>query len=224
MRLGWLALCGVFVASDLMAQDEATVPPESGVTSEVASETELSQDGDDAAFKVAVQAVRDKQFRNAVDLFLPLAENDEADAQFNLAYLLRLGLGRPQNYGEAYFWASLSALGGEERAVDLVEDLQALLPDKQREAVVKSLQDRLSKQIESGDDSAPEKLGRVYADFAVKPDMENAFVWFSICHALGKLTCEDGMARAIEDMPPEAIVKVQTKAAEVFANSAFAGP
>jgi hypothetical protein len=82
----------------------------------------------------------------------------------------------------------------------------------------------LSKQIESGDDSAPEKLGRVYADFAVKPDMENAFVWFSICHALGKLTCEDGMARAIEDMPPEAIVKVQTKAAEVFANSAFAGP
>jgi hypothetical protein len=32
------------------------------------------------------------------------------------------------------------------------------------------------------------------------------------------------MARAIEDMPPEAIVKVQTKAAEVFANSAFAGP
>ena len=220
MRLGWLVLCGICLASELMAQDEATVPPESVVT----SETDISEGGDDAAFKVAVQAVRDKQFRTALDLFLPLAENDEADAQFNLAYLLRLGLGRPQNYGEAYFWASLSALGGEKRAVDLVEDLQALLPDKEREVVVKSLQDRLTRQIESGDDSAPEKLARVYSDFAVKPDMENAFVWFSICHALGKMTCEEGMAKAIENMPPETIVKVQTKAAEVFASSAFAAP
>jgi TPR repeat protein len=220
MRLGWLALCGVFAASDLMAQDDATAPAESMET----SETGLSEDGDDAAFTVAVQAVRDKQFRNAVDLFLPLAQNDDADAQFNLAYLLRLGLGRPQNYGEAYFWASLSALGGEERAVDLVEALQALLPDKERETVVKSLQDRLTMQIEAGDDGAPEKLARVYADFAVKPDMENAFVWFSICHALGELACKEGMARTIEDMPPETIVKIQTRAAEVFATSAFAGP
>jgi hypothetical protein len=203
-----------------MAQDDATAPAESMET----SETGLSEDGDDAAFTVAVQAVRDKQFRNAVDLFLPLAQNDDADAQFNLAYLLRLGLGRPQNYGEAYFWASLSALGGEERAVDLVEALQALLPDKERETVVKSLQDRLTMQIEAGDDGAPEKLARVYADFAVKPDMENAFVWFSICHALGELACKEGMARTIEDMPPETIVKIQTRAAEVFATSAFAGP
>ena len=45
MRLGWLALCGVFVASDLMAQDDATAPAESMET----SETGLSEDGDDAA-------------------------------------------------------------------------------------------------------------------------------------------------------------------------------
>jgi TPR repeat protein len=146
------------------------------------------------------------------------------NAQFNLAYLLHLGLGRPQNYGDAYFWASLSALGGEERAVDLVDDLQRLLPDKEREVVVKNLQERLSQQIEKGDDSAPEKLARLYADFAVKPDMESSFIWFSICHALGKPDCEDGMARAMEDMPPETIVKVQAKAAEVFATSAFAKP
>jgi TPR repeat protein len=159
-----------------------------------------------------------------VDLFLPLAESGASDAQFNLAYLLHLGLGRPQNYGDAYFWASLSALGGQERAIDLVDDLQALLPDKEREVVVKNLQERLTLQIENGDDSAPEKLARLYADFAVKPDMESAFIWFSICHALGNMACEDGMTRAIEDMPPETIVKVQAKAAEVFATSAFAKP
>jgi hypothetical protein len=220
MRLGWLAICGVFVASDLAAQDEVSVPAEPLM----ASEAELSEDGDDAAFKVAVQAVRDKRFRHAVDLFLPLAESGASDAQFNLAYLLHLGLGRPQNYGDAYFWASLSALGGEERAVDLVDDLQGLLPDKEREVVVKNLQERLTQQIENGDDSAPEKLARLYADFAVKPDMESSFIWFSICHALGKPDCEDGMARAMEDMPPETIVKVQAKAAEVFATSAFAKP
>ena len=105
-----------------------------------------------------------------------------------------------------------------------MDDLQALLPDKEREVVVKNLQERLTQQIENGDDSAPEKLARLYADFAVKPDMESSFIWFSICHALGKPDCEDGMARAMEDMPPETIVKVQAKAAEVFATSAFAKP
>jgi hypothetical protein len=38
------------------------------------------------------------------------------------------------------------------------------------------------------------------------------------------MACEDGMTRAMEDMPPETIVKVQAKAAEVFATSAFAKP
>lgn len=224
MRLAWLALCAAFAASGLAAEDapnNAPVAPETPVD----QPAETSPDAAfDAAFAEAVQAVRDKKFRRAVDLFLPLATAGAADAQFNLAVLLKLGRGRPQNYGDAYYWAALSMLGGEARAADLVDDLQSTLPDKERDAVVKRLQDLLAEQIAAGDDSAPEKLARIHADFAIKPDMETAFVWFSICYAIGKAECEEGMDRTSADMPPETLMKVQAKAAEVFSQSAFVTP
>ena len=224
MRLAWLALCAAFAASGLAAED---APPPAPAAPEMAVDQPADTSPDaafDAAFAEAVQAVRDKKFRRAVDLFLPLATAGAADAQFNLAVLLKLGRGRPQNYGDAYYWAALSMLGGEARAADLVDDLQAILPDKERDAVVKRLQDLLAEQIAAGDDSAPEKLARIHADFAIKPDLETAFVWFSICYAIGKAECEEGMDRTSADMPPETLMKVQAKAAEVFAQSAFATP
>ena len=73
-------------------------------------------------------------------------------------------------------------------------------------------------------DSAPEKLARIHADFAIKPDLETAFVWFSICYAIGKADCEAGMARTSDGMAAETLIKVQATAAEVFAESAFATP
>lgn len=220
MRLTWLALCLLCGAAPVAAQDEVAAPLE-GVEATAAGPEVSSSD---LAFNEAVQAVRDKNFRRAVELFLPLAEDGAADAQFNLAVLLRLGRGRPQNFGEAYFWAAMSALGGEEKALELVDELNAILPEKDRETIVKSLQDRLMREIELGDDSAPEKLARVHADFAVTPDLETAFVWFSICHALGKPECAAGMERTAEDIPPETIVKLQAQAAEVFETSAFSKP
>lgn len=220
MKPGVLAFCLICAAAPSVAQEDVTTAPGAEAPSPVAPEISSS----DLAFNEAVQAVRDKQFRRAIELFLPLAEDGAADAQFNLAVLLKLGRGRPQNYGEAYFWAAMSALGNEERAYDLVEELNAILPDKERQAIVTTLEERLTKQIELGDDLAPAKLARIYADFAVTPDMERAFVWFSICHALGKLECADGMARTTKEMPPETIVKLQAQAAEVFQSSAFSKP
>lgn len=220
MKLQWIAVFLVCATAPAAAQDETA--PNLVAVETPAPETELSSS--DLAFIEAVQAVRDKNFRRAIELFRPLAEDGAADAQFNLAVLSRLGRGRPQNFVEAYFWASMSALGGEERALELVDELNDILPEKERETIVKSLADRLTKQIESGDDSAPKKLARVYADFAVAPDLESAFIWFSICHALGKLECQDGMDRVANDMPTETILKLQAQAAEIFEKSAYSGP
>jgi uncharacterized protein len=213
MRLAWLILCAGFSAAGLAAQETTVTaaPPEQANPA-------------DEAFDQAVQAVRDKKFRRAVDLFLPLAQAGAADAQYNLAVLLKLGRGRPQNYRDAYYWAALSSLGGETRAPELVNGLQSALPDKDRDAVVKQLQELLAQQITAGDDTAPEKLARLYADFAIKPDMESAFIWFSICYAIGKADCEAGMARTSDGMAAETLIKVQATAAEVFAESAFAKP
>ncbi|MEC8029095.1 MAG: hypothetical protein VX167_00215, partial [Pseudomonadota bacterium] len=47
----------------------------------------------DKAYRVAVEAVRDKKYTIAVEHFEILAKQSQHDAQYNLALLLKQGLG-----------------------------------------------------------------------------------------------------------------------------------
>ena len=58
-------------------------------------------DTSNATFNEAVQAVKDKNFRHAVKLFSLQAENNQHDAQYNLAILLEAGKGAPQDFTKA---------------------------------------------------------------------------------------------------------------------------
>ena len=63
-------------------------------------------------FAKAADLIREKQFVEAFEIFVGLAEAHDHDAQFNTAVLLRKGIGRPSNYPEALKWAWLAELGG----------------------------------------------------------------------------------------------------------------
>ena len=80
-------------------------------------------DTSNATFNEAVQAVKDKNFRHAVKLFSLQAQNNQHDAQYNLAILLEAGKGAPQDYTKALIWAWSAQLGGIEAAEELAEDL-----------------------------------------------------------------------------------------------------
>ena len=82
-------------------------------------------------FSRGVQAVKDKNFQLAVNLFETAAGRSEYEAQYNLAYLLRHGKGRPQNYTDALYWVKLAQLGGIELAGELSEEIEDRLSDKQ---------------------------------------------------------------------------------------------
>ena len=62
------------------------------------------EDGMDAANK--------GDFKTAHELWLPLAEQGDADAQFNLGNMYSYGLGVPQDYKEAVKWYRLAAEQG----------------------------------------------------------------------------------------------------------------
>ena len=70
-------------------------------------------------FNDAVQAVRDKNYGAAYEGFLSLAEEADHDAQYNLAVLLRKGLGHPANYAQSLKWSWLAQMGGNTRASQL---------------------------------------------------------------------------------------------------------
>ena len=61
-------------------------------------------------------ALKRRNYPTAVRLILPLAEQGNADAQYNLGVLYDNGLGVPQDKVRAYMWFNLSAAQGREGA------------------------------------------------------------------------------------------------------------
>jgi TPR repeat protein len=176
---------------------------------------------EDALFDTATQAVRDRDFRTAVSLFETLAEADVPDAQYNLAVLLRAGRGRPQNNVEALYWSALALLGGGNYAAEMVDDLLNALPTSAREDVITRLLARLTAQVEAGRIAAPRQLARVYAELMAEPDARMAYIWYSICYALGENDCAEGRDEMVDEIESEDLIGVQAEASETFAALSF---
>ena len=64
-------------------------------------------------------AIRRRDYATAVRLNRPLAEQGNANAQYNLGTFYDNGLGVPQDKVRAYMWFSLSAAQGREGAAAL---------------------------------------------------------------------------------------------------------
>ena len=176
----------------------------------------------DAVFAQAVEAVRAKEYGSAVDIFSDLSEQGEADAQFNLALLLKAGLGRPKNYEDAYFWFVLSLLGNEQRAEPMVDELSDLLPPPVQTEIYERISERLDQQLAVGNKRAIMKYAGLHANFLIEPDIETAYVWYSIGQALGLRGANDGTAAMSALLEPEALIAAQRRALDDFESSEFA--
>ena len=167
-------------------------------------------------FAEAVQAVKDKNYEHAVNLFELQAFAAQHDAQYNLALLLQSGKGRPQNYQQALFWAWSAFLGGIEPAQELSEDLKNLLPEDSlkvtREKLIETLQDR----IDAGDRSALMELALFYKEISEEPNFEEAYLWYSIASAFlleGAIFERDEAAGKVET---KSMVELQERAGTIF--------
>ena len=61
-------------------------------------------------------AVKRRDYATALRLIRPLAEQGDANAQYNLGVLYDNGLGVPQDYVRAHMWLNLAATQGRESA------------------------------------------------------------------------------------------------------------
>ena len=75
-----------------------------------------SNDFDDD-FEYAVDAYEREDYKTAYKLFLPLAEQEDAEAQYNLGVMYGKGRGVPQDYVSAHMWFNLSGSNGYKDAV-----------------------------------------------------------------------------------------------------------
>ena len=173
-------------------------------------------DSSDATFREAVQAVKDKDFRHAVRLFTIQAENDQHDAQYNLALLLEAGKGAPQDFLKALTWAWAAQLGGIEAAGELAEDLAGYLPEKSIETVREAVRERLRARIDKGHAAAVSQFATFHLLMLEEPDHETAYIWFSISAALGLEGALEARDDARENVDGERIIELQSEAGTIY--------
>ena len=169
-----------------------------------------------ATFNEAVQAVKDKNFRHAAKLFALQAENNQHDAQYNLAILLEAGKGVPQDFTKALIWAWSAQLGGIEAAEELAEDLTGYLPEKSIEEVREEVRARLEERIKAGSADAVSQFASFHLQMLDEPDYETAYIWFSISTALGLKGTLEARDDARDNVEDERLVDLQSEAGTIY--------
>ena len=178
-------------------------------------------DDSDEMFFEAVTAVKNKDYGHAVKLFSSQAENNQHDAQYNLAVLLKAGKGAPQNFLKALTWAWAAHLGGIEAAEDLSDELLNLIPENSIEAAREAVSDRLLARIDDGEKPAVMQFARFHAELRDEADYERAYIWYSIAAAIGLDGAFEARDDTRGDIDEEKIVDLQVEAGTIFETLKF---
>ena len=176
---------------------------------------------ENAAFKEAVQAVKDKNYTDAIALFEEQAKLSRYDAQYNLAVLLNAGKGRPRNYVDALYWSWQAQLGNIEDAEDLADDIVDLLPPKFADEVRSRVGKTLEARIDASDISAIPQFANFHLEILAEPDYGNAYIWHSIATALDLPGSSDARDDAESQLESKDLITLQTKTKELFEKHNF---
>lgn len=167
-------------------------------------------------FRAAVQAVTTGDFFRANELFLLLAEQDDHEAQFNLAVLLHAGKGLPQNFVLALEWAWLAQLGGVARAPDIADSLIAkVLPEMQVD-IASRIDTRLRDRLTQGDREAIMQFVAFNRTILERPDQETAYIWSLIGAALGVQLAIEARDELSTELEARIILSAQDMAHQMF--------
>jgi len=167
-------------------------------------------------FLNAVSAVEKKDFVEAVRLFSALAEEGEPASQYNLSLLHYKGLGTPENYQTALYWAWSASLNGYEKAPLLVDNIRDDVTDELITEVADNTIENLTKKAMAGDDNASIKLGKTYYSLFVEPDIKNAYIWFVIAQALSVEGSDELLSEVKKEIETPDLLLFQADATATF--------
>ena len=168
----------------------------------------------DRLFKTATDLVKERKYAEALTIFENLANNNEYDAQYNLAFLISSGKGTTKNYREALYWALLSMLGKIEKGEKLSEELIKILPEKESEDVREEVLEHLIARFERKDADVLMQLGDFYLSVLEEEDFENAYLWFNVASAVGIENADEKRDKVEKKLEPDTMIKVQLAARE----------
>ena len=170
----------------------------------------------DEEFKSAIKYVEKKQFFEAYQIFLSLAELEIPEAQFNLALLYSNGLGTPKNFRLALYWSWQAHLNDHETAIEQVNKTYELINENLRNSVAETIIEELVASAQAGDRAAPLKLGKTYLGLFVEAQNQPAYLWLSIAQAYGEERASALLEEAASQMTLEEVLAQQEEAQKSF--------
>mgnify|MGYP006141534301 CR=1 FL=1 len=172
-------------------------------------------------FNDAVQAVRDKNYGAAYEGFLPLAEAADHDAQYNLAILLRKGLGHPANYAQSLKWVWLAKVGGNAKASKLCDELLELVPGDTQETIRLQVKQALDSRFKEGDSKVILQLAQYHLSIVIEPDYISAYALRALAAAIGVKKAVELRDEIEGELEPVDLIEAQKMAAKLFAEKTW---
>lgn len=170
----------------------------------------------DAEYDAAVAFVKQQDYDAAYEAFRRLSSLGQYDAQYNLATLLRAGLGHPQSFQEALYWAWLSHLGGVTKAAALADEMVDLLPENALDPIREKVSAHLSQRVDEGDAAAIMHRGDYFLEILAEPDHGQAYVWYAIGAAMKLKGAYKARNETAENLEPNTLIDLQDEAAQIF--------
>ena len=177
---------------------------------------EVNNDANFIKFQKGVEAVKEKNYEIAADIFEELALAGDMDAQFNFAILTRNGLGRAQNYSEALYWTWLSFAAGLEKSNKVLEKILELVPDDSHQEIREKVSLFILRKINSGDRAALMHMGKYYLDILADADYNKSYLFYSIASAFSEVGAKEKRDEILFEVENDKIVELQGQASIMF--------
>lgn len=172
------------------------------------------------SFDDAVQAVKDRDFQRAVQIFTTLSQTvhygGQYEAQFNLAVLLKQGRGRPQNYAEALYWARRAELGGIEKSKNFADSFSDRITEDQHKAILARIKTALLKEVDLGAIDTLPQLATFHITLLDEYDYGQAYLWFALGAALDLPEQDVRRAEMEDELETEQIATLQRETNKLF--------
>ena len=173
-------------------------------------------EGHRSEFAEAVMLVKQKEYSSAYLIFDKLAQDHDHDAQFNVAVMLKKGMGHPANYKSALKWSWLAELGGLSKATELRDDLTSLVPEETQDQVRAEILQILQKRLDEGDKNVILQLAQYHISVAVEADYKNAYALRALAAALNVKKAFELRNDVEVELSAEDLTEAQDIAAKLF--------
>ena len=177
---------------------------------------------DEEFYDKGVSLYDNGSFDKSFIIFFNLAEKGHNDSIFNLSNMYYEGIGTIQNYKLSLKYCWLCALNGNKRCIKKLDKIKSKLTENVIQDIANQIPQLLEKNfVEYNDSKSAFKLGFWFENFSPEIDYEQSYLWYSVSVSGGIYRAMKLRDRVGEEIEPEKIVELQTKAEEILTKNKY---